>query len=181
MYHMTLLLTLTVLMSASIAYAAEQANFSKVCTSGELAGAGRCPVDPVAGSGPDEWACTLDHNTKLVWSIQTYANKTWVQATDQSGDSLAGGYNGTARCGFQAQWRLPTRAELGSIAPRLGQPRVVDAAYFPEAVYNWFWSSDPLAVNPRKAWIGFFYNGLSLPRDKTQPMHVRLVHSVVSQ
>jgi hypothetical protein len=181
MIHKTFLLTLTALMLASSAYAAKQANFSKVCSSGELAGTGSCPVDPVVGNGPDEWACTLDHNTQLLWSIQTHANKTWAQATDQSRDGLAADYNGSARCGFQAQWRLPTRVELGSIAPRLGQPRVVDAAYFPEAVYNWFWSSDPLMANPRKAWIGFFYNGLALPRDKAQPMHVRLVHSVVPQ
>jgi len=181
MKHKTLLFALNCFLTFSSAHAAADQTFTKVCSSGELAGTGNCPVDPAPGTGPNEWACTIDNTNHLVWSIHTIANKTWVQATDQTQDSLAGEYNGAARCGFNAQWRLPTRSELNSVAPRSGHPRVADAAYFPEAIYNWHWSSDPQSSNPRKAWIGFFYNGLSLPRDKAQPMHVRLVRSIAPQ
>jgi hypothetical protein len=179
MNHQTLLLALNCILIAPNALAAEEPNFTKVCASGEIAGTGNCPLDPAPGIRPNEWACTKDNTTQLIWSIHTVANQTWTQAIDQSDDSPAGKYNGATRCGFHTQWRLPTRSELGSIAARLGHPQAVDPAYFPEAVYNWQWSSDPHPTHPSRAWIGFFYNGLAVPREKTRPLHVRLVHSVM--
>ncbi len=45
-------------------------DFTKVCNSGELAGQGTCPADPVLGPGNDEWACSKDNVTGLVWEIK---------------------------------------------------------------------------------------------------------------
>lgn len=179
MYDLSIAFALVCSLLVPSAQAATDSNFTKVCMSGELAGTGSCPADPVVGHGPNNWACTRDNTTQLIWSIETFSNKTWAQATDHASGSLADGYNGSARCGFHANWRVPTRDELGSIVPQGGGPKVVDMSYFPEAVYNWHWSSDSVSTRPDRAWIGFFYNGLTVPRDKARSMsmYVRLVRS----
>lgn len=45
-------------------------DFSKVCNSGQLAGQGTCPANPTLGAGNDEWACTKDNVTGLVWEVK---------------------------------------------------------------------------------------------------------------
>jgi hypothetical protein len=179
MYYLSIAFALVCSLLVPSAQAATDSNFTKVCMSGELAGTGSCPASPVVGHEPNNWACTRDNTSLLVWSIESFANKTWAQATDHTSGSLVAGYNGSARCGFHANWRVPTRDELGSIVPQGDGSRAVDMRYFPEAVYDWHWSSDTVPAYPGRAWIGFFYNGLTLPRDKDRPMsmHVRLVRS----
>ncbi len=45
-------------------------DYTKVCNSGQLAGQGTCPANPALGAGPDDWACTKDNVTKLIWEIK---------------------------------------------------------------------------------------------------------------
>jgi hypothetical protein len=45
-------------------------DFTKVCMSGEAAGEGDCPADPPLGDGPNDWACTRDNVTGLVWELK---------------------------------------------------------------------------------------------------------------
>jgi hypothetical protein len=51
-------------------------DFTKVCNSGELAGEGSCPANDDAsmasiGSGPNQWGCTKDNVTGLIWEVKT--------------------------------------------------------------------------------------------------------------
>lgn len=46
-------------------------DFTRVCMSGELAGQGSCPASPVLGSGANDWACTKDNVTGLIWEVKT--------------------------------------------------------------------------------------------------------------
>ncbi len=46
-------------------------SFSRVCNSGELAGEGDCPAVPSLGAGDNEWACTEDNVTGLIWEVKT--------------------------------------------------------------------------------------------------------------
>ena len=46
-------------------------DFTKVCNSGEPAGQGNCPANPSLGTGPNDWACTRDNVTGLIWEVKT--------------------------------------------------------------------------------------------------------------
>ncbi len=46
-------------------------NYTKVCNSGALAGEEDCPVNPVLGNKPTDWACTKDNDTGLIWEVKT--------------------------------------------------------------------------------------------------------------
>ena len=45
-------------------------SFAKVCQNGELAGTGTCPTDPVQGRKANQWGCTLDTVTGLLWEVR---------------------------------------------------------------------------------------------------------------
>lgn len=45
-------------------------SFTKVCQSGELAGVGNCPANPVLGSELNNWGCTKDNVTGLIWEVK---------------------------------------------------------------------------------------------------------------
>ena len=45
-------------------------DYTKVCNSGELAGQGSCPADPALGAGANDWACTKDNVTGLIWEVK---------------------------------------------------------------------------------------------------------------
>jgi hypothetical protein len=46
-------------------------NFTKICNNGEAAGVPDCPIDPSLGSDPNDWACTKDNVTGLIWEVKT--------------------------------------------------------------------------------------------------------------
>lgn len=46
-------------------------DFTRVCNSGEPAGQGSCPLDPPLGSNLNDWGCTRDNVTGLIWEIKT--------------------------------------------------------------------------------------------------------------
>lgn len=45
-------------------------DFIKVCNSGQLAGQGACPSNPTLGLTANEWGCTYDNHTGLMWEVK---------------------------------------------------------------------------------------------------------------
>lgn len=131
-------------------------DYTKVCMSGELAGQGSCPASPAQGSGTNQWACTKDNVTNLIWSMDysdqkynwTYASVTYPAAM-----------NATNRCGG-TDWRLPTRRELLSlIYLNSATDTLIDNTYFPSAFRGSHWSSDSYAGDSTQAWVVNFELG----------------------
>ena len=153
-------------------------DFMKVCNSGEAAGTGSCPADPpepgdFANPGDDEWACTRDNVTGLVWSIETISSD-WGDATTTHPTS----YNSATRCGFSSAWRAPTRRELLSIVHHGTSSPIIDEDFFPNTPGYSYWSSCEYALNSSEAWGVSFGGGATLFRSKTDTStrEVRLVH-----
>ena len=149
-------------------------DYTKVCNSGELAGQGSCPPDPVLGNGAHEWACTRDNVTGLIWEVKTTSGLrdagylyTWFNPHSPDGDPGAENpstfdcetagrcdtakfvedVNAAGLCGAH-DWRLPTVQELGGLVD-MGQQHVtepaIDPVYFPHTPVMPFWSSTPFA------------------------------------
>ena len=148
-------------------------DYTKVCNSGELAGQGTCPSDPILGNQAHEWACTRDNVTGLIWEVKTTSGLrdadylyTWFNPHSPDGDPGAENsssddchtavrcdttkfveeVNAAGLCGAR-DWRLPTVQELGGLVD-MGQPAgkpAIDPAYFPHTPLMPFWSSTPFA------------------------------------
>ena len=148
-------------------------DYTKVCNSGELAGQGTCPSDPILGNGTNDWACTRDNVTGLIWEVKTTSGLrdagylyTWFNPHSPDGDPGAENpsisdchtavrcdttkfveeVNAAGLCGAH-DWRLPTVQELGGLVD-MGQPAgepAIDPAYFPHTPLMPFWSSTPFA------------------------------------
>jgi len=150
-------------------------DFTKMCMSGELAGGGGCPSRPAVGVAANNWACTKDNYTHLIWSIATIGDTTWADATTTHPDR----YNRASRCGFDSGWRAPTRRELLSIVHHGITHPSIDRHYFPDTVADWYWGAEVYALAPSKAWVVNFDFGNSYAISKTGTVHVRLVRSLV--
>ncbi len=123
--------------------------YARVCNSGQVNGFGDCPMVPALGAGPNDWACTLDRVTGLLWEMKT----TDGGPRDQSrlftsfGFQQPGGLTDTSTfvtktnrkglCGYD-DWRIPRQSELMGIvnygAPKPGP--AVDPAFFPNTRYQ---------------------------------------------
>lgn len=125
-------------------------SFRKVCRSGQMAGDGSCPSDPVLGNGPDDWGCTYDNVSQLTWEMKTadgemhdgarkFSNK-GITARDDPRDAawLVDATNAEALCGA-ANWQLPDVHELHSIvayrSPGMTGP-LIDQDFFPNTWDN---------------------------------------------
>lgn len=117
--------------------------FERVCNSGQKAGVAACPALPVLGPGSNQWGCTLDRVSGLMWEIKTIdgsnrdMNKLFGY-TDypliplDGADTFAATMNASALCGA-ADWRVPTYMELLTLAHygiAVPGPRI-DTAFFP--------------------------------------------------
>jgi Protein of unknown function (DUF1566) len=123
--------------------------FARVCNSGQVAGFGDCPLYPVLGAGPNDWACTLDRVTGLVWEMKTTDGGLHDQSrlftslgsqrpgeiTDTS--TFVTKTNRRTLCGH-SDWRIPRQSELVGIvhygAPKPGP--AIDDAFFPNTRYQ---------------------------------------------
>jgi hypothetical protein len=151
-------------------------DYTRVCMSGELAGQGACPANPVQGTGANQWACTRDNVTHRVWSLDSTVH-TWFVATS----AYPAAMNASNRCGYSTGWRLPTRRELFSIAHHGRSYPAIDSDYFPgnwAAISYYFHSADTVLSNPTNAWVVYFGAGTSGVGSKADPYYVRLVRSV---
>lgn len=75
-------------------------DYTRVCNSGELAGAGSCPANPVLGSGNDDWGCTKDNITGLTWEVKIddathLRHRDWSYSWYSTDNTTNGGYAGT--------------------------------------------------------------------------------------
>ena len=79
-------------------------DFTKVCNSGELAGQGSCPAEPLPGSDLDDWGCTRDNVTGRIWEIKTadggLRDKDWRYTWCNTNASTNGGSAGTCDGGL---------------------------------------------------------------------------------
>jgi Protein of unknown function (DUF1566) len=142
-------------------------DFTKLCTSGSVAGTESCPTNPPANTtsstpGFNEWACTRDNVTGLIWSLQIIPNINWSDASSTGAGAPIAQANAANRCAKSSGWRLPTRRELVSLLHVGGAgPTVVngvDQSFIPNGgnSVTTFWSSDALFSDPTRAYTGFF-------------------------
>ncbi len=143
-------------------------SYRHICHSGELAGTGNCPAVPVLGTGPNDWGCTKDKVTKLIWEVKTKTGlraytKTYINwGNKQTGDASAfvAAVNQKTLCGA-ADWRLPTVAELqGIVDYGVAYPGpTINENWFSKTQSNWYWTADGYAGIAGYAWIVDFGNG----------------------
>ena len=136
-------------------------SFTKICNSGEVAREGGCPADPVLGSGSNEWGCTRDNVTGLMWEVKTDDGGlrdgdhtySWYNSDSNTNGGVAGTENGgtctdvgncdtekyvasvnaVGLCGYN-DWRMPDISELHSIVQLGTYSPAIDTAYFPTTV-----------------------------------------------
>ena len=180
-------------------------DFTKICNSGEAAGSGACPADPALGTGANEWACTRDNVTGLIWEVKLNDinqlrhaghNYTWYDGTtgDEGTDTCRGtlaaapyanqcnienyklAVNAVGLCG-KTDWRVPTRRELLSIVHHGRSNPSIDTTFFPNTQSAFYWSSDIFALDPANAWRVNFDNGDTFAGNQAIDSRVRLVRS----
>ncbi|NCA71258.1 MAG: DUF1566 domain-containing protein [Sphingobacteriia bacterium] len=147
-------------------------SFTKISNSGQ-----DLPASAALGSGPNDWACTRDNVTGLVWEVKTYdgglRHQNWTYSwynPDASSNGGLAGYpdqgdncfdparcdtykyvadvNSQGLCGA-SDWRLPDRFELESLTSNNRVSPAIDTAFFPNTPSSWFWSSSPTAPPPQ--------------------------------
>ena len=120
--------------------------FTRVCSSGEDEGTGSCPVAPVVGTGHDDWACTRDRVTGLLWEIKqsdgsirdqhelvSMANWGWGFTTVTE---LRAAMNGASVCGSTA-WDAATLTEMLSLLDfGITGTVKIDVHFFPNTPTN---------------------------------------------
>ena len=135
------------------------------------------PATATLGSGPQDWACTRDNVTGLIWEVKTddagVRDKDNRYSFDQAAQ-LAATVNQTGLCGA-SDWRVPNRHELQSLVYYGRVEPAIDTDYFPNTVSNWFWSSSPYVGNASYAWVVDFNNGNVFNYSRFSVSAVRLV------
>ncbi len=146
-------------------------DYTKVCNSGELADSGSCPADPALGSNANEWGCTQDNITDLMWEVKIndvthLRHKNWQYSWYSSDGTTNAGIPGTpdggdncldnTRCDTQKfltdintaglcghnDWRMPSARELESLTHRGIQfGAAIDTGYFPNTAQQFYWTS----------------------------------------
>lgn len=175
-------------------------DFTKLCRSGEMAGEGKCPPNPLPGGGRNNWACTRDNVTGLTWEVKTdsglqgKANTyTWYNPTKAVNGGKPGVKNGGSCTGSTcdtaayvkavnelglcsaSDWRLPTKRELLSVVDNGHFKPAADVRFFPNALSSYYWSSSPYPDQGDSAWQVYFLYGEASSNNKSQKNHIRLV------
>lgn len=152
-------------------------DYTKISNSGNP-----LPESAVLGDGPDDWACTRDNVTGLIWEVKTASGLrsqdhtyTWYDSTSPDGNpgTASGGSCETAgRCDTEKfvadvnalglcganDWRMPSVKELEGIADLGRYNPAIDPGFFPNTPSSDFWSDSPNANNSSYAWVvGFNY------------------------
>lgn len=137
-------------------------DFSKVSARGDL-----LPLDAAAGPGMDDWACTRDNVTGLVWSIDG-ATGDWLQARRAAGIANADG----GLCG-RFGWRLPSVKELQQLVDYGSSAPAVDPDFLPATATAFHWTGERAARE--RSWVVNFHGGQvnTLARHRTAA--IRLV------
>lgn len=162
------------------------------------------PASATLGSGANDWACTRDKVTGLVWEIKTgsgFRSKndtySWYDAlipegsagTPDKGVCFTAGecdtgsfrrhVNDDGLCGHN-DWRIPTVMELQSIVDFGRSIFSVDPTYFPDMPYvadAYFWTGTLYAYNAVFAWdVQFGYGDVAYDR-RSSAHYLRLVRA----
>jgi hypothetical protein len=153
-------------------------DFTKICNSGEAAGTGDCPADPALGVDDNDWACTRDNVTGLIWEVKTPANADATFNLANASAVHAAAVNTAQLCGFN-DWRVPTRRKLLSIVHHGTSSPAIDTTFFPNTRTLSYWSSDISATNSSEAWRVSFDLGNSDPTITNDNLRVRLVSGTI--
>ncbi len=163
-------------------------DFTKVCMSGETAGQGTCPPDPSLGTGANDWACTKDNVTGLIWEVKT--DDGGLRDKDNTYTNFEGDTSASNSLGFVAavnalsganrlcgatDWRRPSKKELLSIAHHGRVNPSIEPTYFPNTPSWFFWSGSPFAGDSNFAWDVYFVYGSAGYDSRASAFHVRLV------
>lgn len=170
--------------------------YTKISNSGAV-----LPDTAALGGGANDWACTKDNKTGLVWEVKTddgglrdriqtysdyFANDTGYDASDNA-NVFVNTVNKQKMCGA-SDWRLPTKEELmtlvfcsdgkydsdGSCKNTSDFSSAINSTYFPNTQGE-YWSSSPYAGNTKNAWYVSSYDGTSGYDNKRLKASVRLV------
>lgn len=169
-------------------------DFTKISNSGA-----ELPASAALGSGANDWACTQDNVTGLIWEVKTTSGLrsqdhtyTWFNTLSPDGNpgTESGGTCATAgRCDTEkyvadvnaaglcgaSDWRMPTRRELGDIVDHGRSSPAIDPTYFPNTPSSSVWSGSPYAGDLNLAWGVYFVDGMVVPGYRSGNHHVRLV------
>lgn len=149
------------------------AEYTKVSNVGDS-----IPFSMVLGKNADDWACTYDSNTKLMWEVKTAGgglhDAKWKYSWFNSDPKVNGGFEGLANggkcsdanncdtekyvrqvnaqglCGA-SDWRLPTLSELSSIRTVNNPQFFIADGSFEDTVD--YWSATVSPSDPLKAWL----------------------------
>jgi hypothetical protein len=166
-------------------------SFARVCHSGQRAGEGTCPALPARGPGRDDWGCTQDRVTGLVWELKAvdgglrdaqkvYSNLSpghagFGASTDASGYVTA--VNAAGLCGA-GDWRLPSRVDLNGVLDygvELYGP-MVPLAWFPDLLSRQYWTADGYGRTGPEAYYIKLHTGEIYPGPRRTLYPVMLVH-----
>ena len=153
--------------------------FTRMCNSGQRAGEGSCPADPPPGDAPDEWGCTRDQVTQLLWENKTASGHRagssaytfyspdydpdgqYGSPTDLTG--FVNEVNSAGLCGAR-DWRLPLPTELMGLADMsLVSLPAIDDRFFPNTQPNFYWGAGQalgFKLEKELAWGSDFFAGL---------------------
>lgn len=180
-------------------------DFTRVCNSGDIAGAGSCPAAPGQGNGANDWGCTRDNVTGLVWEVKTDNGDlrdrdntySWYNTVPATNGGAPGTANGSPTCTGSdcdtqsyvaavkaanlcggSDWRLPSATELQSII-HYGRAGLlpVDLNFFPNTSSSSYWSSSPYSNSNAHAWVAEFSGGSLGNSTKSISYNVRLVRA----
>jgi Protein of unknown function (DUF1566) len=155
-------------------------HFTKISNSGAP-----LPAAAALGAGANDWACTYDNVTGLMWEVKTASGRrssaytyTWFSTDASSNAGAIGTASGGAcfdvgqcdtekfaqlvnvagLCG-RSDWRMPHLKELQSIVDFGVTDPAIDPDYFPNTPASFFWSGSPDAGSSIYAWFVNFGNG----------------------
>ena len=170
-------------------------DFTKIANNGN-----DLPASAPLGSLPNDWACTRDNVTGLIWEVKVSGpgelrqkdyTYTWYDPNSPDGEpgvpnsgicegnvcdtqGFVEEVNDRGLCG-ENDWRMPTWKELQGIAylsTNFSQP-AIDVDYFPNTPVERFWSATPHARSSSYSWGG---DGRRLQDYlRGEAFHVRLV------
>jgi hypothetical protein len=153
-------------------------SFVRICMSGRREGEGHCPVQPLPGDGKNDWACTEDEVTGMMWEVKAlsgprardlrYTNYSreydpvgqYRSSTDASG--FVDGINRTGLCGF-VDWHLSHSDKIQTVVDygvaTSGALRA-DDRYLPTMNADWYWNASPNPTSPSTAFALDFGSGV---------------------
>ena len=177
-------------------------SFTKISNAGAAV-----PASATLGSAANDWACTYDNVTGLMWEVKTVSGRrssahtyTWY-STDGGNNGGDPGTAGGGTCGDVAgtcdtekfaattnavtlcgrnDWRMPHVKELESIVHLGVVNPVIDVTWFPNTPNTpaaGFWSGSPSAGGAASAWAVNFSDGSAKAVGRHNAVRVRLIRA----